>query len=71
MDKGSHFHKSDFQVHTPVDPQWSGNKPQNETEWKVFGSKLIQACRDKELFCQYFSFGGSFGTDYQIQTSAK
>lgn len=26
MDKGAHFHRCDFQVHTPRDINWKGDK---------------------------------------------
>lgn len=49
MDKGAHFHRCDFQVHTPRDRQWDGHVPSNEEERKQFAASLIQACRTKAL----------------------
>ena len=49
MDKGAHFHRCDFQVHTPRDRQWEGPVPSNEEERRQFATSLIQACRTKGL----------------------
>ena len=49
MDKGAHFYRCDFQVHTPRDKQWSGYVPQNEAERKAFAERFVQACRSKGL----------------------
>lgn len=49
MDKGAHFYKSDFQVHTPRDAQWSGGEAVTDAERKTYAEELIQACRAKGL----------------------
>src|SRR5258707_6594420 len=49
MDKGAHFHRCDFQVHTPRDRQWDGPVPSNEESRKQFAASLIHACRTKGL----------------------
>lgn len=46
-DKGAHFHKCDFQVHTPRDARWSGGDAVSEAERKVYAEELILACRTK------------------------
>ncbi|HEV2523417.1 MAG TPA: AAA family ATPase [Candidatus Acidoferrales bacterium] len=49
MDKGAHFYKCDFQVHTPRDAQWSGGDAVTEAERKAYAEALILACRQKGL----------------------
>lgn len=48
-DFGAHFHKCDFQVHTPRDQRWSGGDAVTEAERKAYGAELIKACRTKGL----------------------
>ncbi|MCC7027015.1 MAG: hypothetical protein IT265_08670 [Saprospiraceae bacterium] len=49
MDKGAHFFRCDFQVHTPRDINWSGTKPVSDTNRKAYADKFIIACRAKGL----------------------
>src|SRR5260370_24190827 len=49
MDKGAHFYKCDFQVHTPRDARWSGGDAITDTERKAYADELILACRRKGL----------------------
>ena len=49
MDKGAHFYKCDFQVHTPRDAQWSGGDAVADAERKIYAEELILACRKKGL----------------------
>jgi type III restriction enzyme len=49
MDKGAHFFKCDFQVHTPRDSQWSGGDATTDAERKAYAEELILACRQKGL----------------------
>ncbi len=49
MDKGAHFYKSDFQVHTPRDANWNGLAAATPKERKAYAEELIQACRVKGL----------------------
>lgn len=49
MDKGAHFRRCDFQVHTPRDPQWAGRRCHSEEDRKAYAETLIQQCRDKRL----------------------
>jgi chromosome segregation protein len=49
MDKGAHFYKCDFQVHTPRDRQWDGPNCVTEAERKAFSVSLVQAARAKGL----------------------
>jgi|WetSurMetagenome_2_1015567.scaffolds.fasta_scaffold00114_12 chromosome segregation protein len=49
MDKGAHFYKCDFQVHTPRDANWQGGDASTPEERKAYSEELIQACRVKGL----------------------
>lgn len=49
MDKGAHFYKCDFQVHTPRDTQWSGGDAISDAGRKTYAEELILACRRKGL----------------------
>lgn len=49
MDKGAHFLKCDFQVHTPRDAQWNGGDATTDAERKAYADELILACRQKGL----------------------
>jgi chromosome segregation protein len=49
MDKGAHFHRCDFQVHTPRDPGWSGPRPSTDGEREQFADDFVRACREKHL----------------------
>lgn len=49
MDQGAHFHRCDFQVHTPRDLRWAGPDATSNDERMAYARKLIQACRDKGI----------------------
>jgi chromosome segregation protein len=49
MDKGAHFYRCDFQVHTPRDPRWAGPRPSTDTEREQFADDFVRACREKQL----------------------
>ncbi len=49
MDKGSHFYRCDFQVHTPRDPNWEGAGATTHAERKTYAEELVRACRTKGL----------------------
>jgi len=49
MDKGAHFYRCDFQVHTPRDRQWHGEEAVSETERQEYAKEFIQYCRQKQL----------------------
>lgn len=48
-DKGAHFYRSDFQVHSPRDRQWTGANCVTDDERNEYAEKLIAACREKGL----------------------
>ncbi len=49
MDKGAHFLKCDFQVHTPRDINWNGASAVSDGERKAYAEELVLACRDKGI----------------------
>jgi len=49
MDKGAHFFKCDFQVHTPRDRRWVGQEAVTEQERQEYAKEFIRACRSKYL----------------------
>ena len=49
MDKGAHFFKCDFQVHTPRDINWTGADATSEADRNAYAEELILACREKGL----------------------
>lgn len=49
MDHGAHFYNCDFQVHTPRDRQWSGERAITEEDRQSYAEEFIQACRDSGL----------------------
>lgn len=48
-DKGAHFHRCDFQVHTPRDLQWTGADRVTDDERMAYAASLVEACRQKGL----------------------
>lgn len=48
-DDGGHFYRADFQVHTPRDPQWSGNRPTNLQGRQQWAADLVAAARARDL----------------------
>lgn len=49
MDKGAHFHRSDFQVHTPRDLRWTGPSATTDEERVVYARELVAASRSRGL----------------------
>jgi len=49
MDKGAHFYRCDFQVHTPRDRNWNGADAISLAEREAYAEELILACRAKGL----------------------
>ena len=46
MDKGAHFFKCDFQVHTPRDINWNGERPISEEDRKFYADEFVRKCRE-------------------------
>lgn len=49
MDKGAHFFRCDFQVHTPRDLGWQGADAVTAAERQAYAEEFIAACRAKGL----------------------
>ncbi len=49
MDKGAHFYRCDFQVHTPRDLRWAGPNATSDEERLAYGHKLVVACRERGI----------------------
>lgn len=49
MDKGAHFHKCDFQVHTPRDLNWQGAGAVTEAERRQYAQEFVAVCRARGL----------------------
>ena len=49
MDKGAHFYKCDFQVHTPRDINWKGDRPITADQRKTYAEDFIKKCRELGL----------------------
>ncbi len=49
MDNGAHYHCCDFQVHTPRDINWQGQRATTEEERAQYSEEFVAACRAKGL----------------------
>ena len=49
MDKGAHFYRADFQVHSPRDGNWTGCKPVTRDDRMAFACTFVKACREKGI----------------------
>src|SRR4051812_41563109 len=49
MDSGAHFYKCDFQVHTPRDINWHGDRAVTEVERRDYARDFVAVCRTKGL----------------------
>ena len=49
MDKGAHFYRCDFQVHSPRDLAWRGSSYTDPEERDAYADRFIQACRERGL----------------------
>ncbi|KKM66914.1 hypothetical protein LCGC14_1476380, partial [marine sediment metagenome] len=49
MNKGTKFYNCDFQVHTPRDINWSGNKATLDTDRNQYAERFVLACREKNV----------------------
>lgn len=49
MDTGAHFHRCDFQVHTPRDLNFDGKRPVTDDERRAYARAVVAACRAKGL----------------------
>ena len=49
IDNGAHYHRCDFQVHSPRDRQWTGADCGSDEERMAYATRLVEACREKGL----------------------
>ena len=49
MDNGAHFHKCDFQAHTPRDTNWEGADAVSHDERQQYAHDFVAACRLKGI----------------------
>ena len=49
MDKGTHFYNCDFQVHTPRDINWKGDRPATIEDRELYAIAFVNSCRDKGI----------------------
>jgi chromosome segregation protein len=49
MDKGAHYYRCDFQVHTPRDRNWSGQEYITEEDRKLYAERFVKKCREIDL----------------------
>ncbi len=49
MDKGAHFYRCDFQVHTPRDQNWKGKDAVTAEERTAYAQSLVAYCRSHDL----------------------
>lgn len=49
QDKGAHFFRCDFQVHSPRDLAWKGKAYTSQEERRIYAQKLVEACRSQGL----------------------
>lgn len=49
MDKGAHFYRCDFQVHSPRDQSWHGKGAVSDEDRRDYAARFIAACRSKSL----------------------
>lgn len=71
MDNGAHFHKSDFQVHTPRDLNWSGTQAVSDEERRAYADELVLACRAKNITAIAITDHHDFGFFPYIRQAAK
>jgi type III restriction enzyme len=45
-DKGAHFYRCDFQVHTPRDARWKGKRPKTSEERRAYAQAFVAKCRE-------------------------
>jgi len=49
MDRGAHYYKTDFQVHTPRDINWMGTGARTPAERQQYASEFVAECRKRGL----------------------
>ena len=49
MDKGAHYFRCDFQVHSPRDTNWVGTDRVTDRDRREYAKELLCACRERNL----------------------
>lgn len=49
MDKGAHVYKTDLQIHSPRDSNWTGCRPVEPEDRLAFARRFIAKCRELEI----------------------
>lgn len=70
MDKGAHFKRCDFQVHSPRDLNWEGDRPLSEDDRKEYARDFIAACRERGLDAVAITDHHDFGFFSYIREAA-
>lgn len=71
MDKGAHFRRCDFQVHTPRDLNWNGDRPASAEDRAEYARRFIEACREKGLGAVAITDHHDFGFFSFIRAAAQ
>lgn len=49
LDRGGHFYRTDFQVHSPRDTQWDGHRPPTVADRETWAEEFVKAARTNRL----------------------
>ncbi|MBN9385883.1 MAG: AAA family ATPase [Chitinophagaceae bacterium] len=70
MDKGTHFFKCDFQVHSPRDINWEGDRPLTPEQRQLYAEEFIKKSREVGLTAIAITDHHDFGFFSIIKTAA-
>jgi len=71
MDKGAHFFRCDFQVHSPRDTNWVGERPVTEDERNMYARVFVSECRERGLDAVAITDHHDFGFFPFIKNAAR
>ena len=81
MDKGAHFYKTDFQIHSPRSSNWGGgdsNRPITDLDRLHYAFELVKKWREESIdavaitdhddvcFCKYFQLAAQLSSEQDI-----
>ena len=49
MDSGAHYFRTDFQIHTPRDPNWHGGDATSHSDRLAYAGNFVDLCRERGL----------------------
>ena len=49
MDSGAHYFRTDFQIHTPRDPNWHGGDATSHSDRLAYARRFVELCRERAL----------------------